>query len=118
MDEMRASIERWQVANYSSVKIFAFWKVSAKLYNYRVHVFKGVPLPRMKWNPSFNDDWWPTIRVSKAPLSKKWVLKCTTWGFPFLKRFPSHGWNETRRLAMFGGEIYECETFDFLKSEC
>ena len=28
-----------------SVKSFTFWKVSVKLYNFRVTVYKGVPLP-------------------------------------------------------------------------
>ena len=117
MNEMEPNFKRWLVAKYTTVISFAFWKVSVKLYNLRVPVFKGVPLPWMKWYTSFNDDRWPTIRVSKSSLSEKWVLNYTTSGFPFLKGFPSHEWNETRRLAMIGGQLYECEKFRFLKSE-
>ena len=58
MNEMTAIFKRWLLANYTSVKRFTFWKVSAKMCNFRVPVYKGVPLPWMKWHPSFNDDCW------------------------------------------------------------
>ena len=54
----------------------------------------------------------------KVPLSEQGVLNYKTLEFPFLKGFLSHEWNDTRRLAMIGGEIYECENFSILKSEC
>ena len=72
-----------------------------KQSNFRVPVYKGVSLPWMKWNSSFNDDRWPTMRVSKPLLSEKWVLNDTTSGF--------------HPLTITGGQLYECEKFRFLK---
>ena len=95
INEMKPILKRWLLANYTSVNGFAFWKVSAKICNFRVPVSKGVPLPWMKWYPSFNDDCWPTIQVWKDSLSEKLVLKYATLGFPFIRGFPSHEWNET-----------------------
>ena len=43
MNEMTPFHERWQLANYTSVKRFAFWKISAKICNFRVPVYKGSP---------------------------------------------------------------------------
>ena len=60
MNEMKPILKRWLLANYTTVKIFVFWKVSAKMFNFSVPVYKGVPFPWMKWNPSFNDDRLPT----------------------------------------------------------
>ena len=129
----------WRLLNkYTSVKFFTFRKMSLKLYSFRVPVykgvplpwrklhpsyfrvpvFKGVPLPWMKWNPAFNDYWWPTIRVWKVSLSEKWVLNYTTSGFPFLMGFPSPEFDDTHPLTITGGQLYECENFRFLKSEC
>ena len=56
MHERKPFLKRWQLANYARVKRFTFWKVSAKIYNFRVPVYKGVPLTWMKWHPSFDDD--------------------------------------------------------------
>ena len=93
------------MANYTRVKIFAFWKVSVKLYHFRVPVFKGVPLPWMKWNPSLNDECWSTVVVWTVSLSEKWVLNYTTLGSPFIRGFPSHEWNETRPFTMTAGQV-------------
>ena len=95
MNERKHFIKRWQLANYTGVKRFSFWNVSAKICNFRVPIYKGVPLPWMKWNPSFNDDCWPTILLWKVSLSEKWVLNYTTLRFSFIKSFLSHGWNDT-----------------------
>ena len=113
-------LSRWLVANYTSVKSFAFWKVSVKVYNFRVLVYKEVPLPWIKWNLSFNDDCLPTILGWKVSFSKKWVLIYATLGFPFINRFPSHEWNDTHLwntthpLTMIAGQVYEWE-FSFSK---
>ena len=74
---------------------FHFLKTGC-LSNFRVPVYKGDPLPWLKWNPSFNDDCWQTVRVSKVSLSEKWMLNYTTSGFPFIKGFRSHEWYDTR----------------------
>ena len=83
--------------------------MNGKLYNLRVSVYKGVPLPWMKWNPSFNDDWWPNIRGWKVSLSEKWMLNYTTLGFPFIRGFPSHERNETLLSTMTASQVYPCE---------
>ena len=90
MNERKHFIKRWQLANYTGVKRFSFWKASAKTCNFRVPVYKEVPLPWMKWNPSLNDDCWPTKLVWKDSLSEKLVLKYATLGFPFIRGFPSN----------------------------
>ena len=36
-------------------------------------------------------------------------------GFPFIRGFPSHEWNETRALAMTAGQVYDSEKFHFHK---
>ena len=163
MNESKRLLKRWQLANYSVVKrftfwnvsakicnfrvpvnkgvpltwmkwhpslkdecypsvrmckSFTFWKVSAKVYNFRVPVFKGVPLPWEKWHPSFDDDSWPSVRLWKYSLSEKCVLKYATLGFPFIRGFPSHEWNDTHPLTMAACQVYASEKFRFLKSEC
>ena len=55
MREMTPILWWWQLAKYTPVKSFTFRKVSAKICNFRVPVNKGVPLPWMKWHPSFNE---------------------------------------------------------------
>ena len=65
----------------------------------------------------FNDDWWPTVRGWNNSLSEKWMLKYTTSGFPFLRGFPSHEWNDIRVLTMIGGQLYEGEKIRFPKNE-
>ena len=109
------------MSGYRSLKSFKFWKLHLKVCNFRVPVYKEVPLSWIKWNtsfsddgwrnirvwnvwlsekwvlrwhPAFNDDKWPTIRVSKFSLSEKGVLNYTTWGFPFLRGFPPHPMNK------------------------
>ena len=78
MNEMTPILWRWLLANYTSGKSFTFWKVSAKVSNFKVPVHKGIVLQWMKWNPSLNDDCWPTIIVWKYSLSEKLVLKYAT----------------------------------------
>ena len=92
--------------HYTTVKIFVFWKVCANLYNLRVPVYKGFTLPWKKWNPSLNDDCWPTILVWKDSLSEKWVLKYATLGFSFIRGLPSHEWNDTLPLTTTAGQLY------------
>ena len=118
MNKMKLIRKRWLLAKYTPVKSFAFGKLSVKLYNFRVPVYKGVPLLWMKWNPCFNDDCWPTVLVWKVSLSEKWVLNYTTFGFPFIRGFPSHEWNETYPLTMIAGQLNDCEKLHFLKSLC
>ena len=66
----------------------------------------------------FNDDCSPSIVVWTVSNFEKWALICTTLGFPFIKNFPSQEWNDTHPLKMTAGQVYECEKFHFLKSEC
>ena len=75
---------------------FTFRKVSAKICNFRVPIYKGVPIPWMKWNPSLNDDCWPTIRVKRFTF---WKVSVKIWNFrvpvykgvplPWMERNPS-----------------------------
>ena len=116
MNEMTPNLYRWRLAKCTSVKRFTFWKVSAKICNFRVPIYKGVPLPWMKWNQSLNDDCWPTILVWKDSLSEKLVLKYATLGFPFIKGFPSHERNDTHPLMMTASQVYAREKFHFQKS--
>ena len=48
---------------------------------------------------------------------KKWMVYYTTLGFPFIRGFPSHEWNDTRLLTMIAGQLYEGEKLRFLKNE-
>ena len=65
-------------------------------------------VPWEKWNPSFNHDSWPSVRLWKDSLSEKWVLNYATLGFPFIRGFPSHEWNDTHPLTMTASQVYEC----------
>ena len=107
MNEMEPILKRWLLANYTSVKRFAFRKVSAKICNLRVPVYKGVPLTWMKWNPSLIDDCLSSVLEWKVSLSEKCVLKYATSGFPFIRGFPSHEWNDTHPLTMTASQVYE-----------
>ena len=107
-NEMTPILYRWRLAKCTSVKRFTFRKVSAKRCNFRVPIYKGVPLPWIKWNPSLNDDCWPTIQVWKDSLSEKWVLKYVTLGLLFTRRFPSYEWNYTHPLTMTASQVYAC----------
>ena len=117
MREMKHILEWWQLAKCTPVNSFTFRKVSAKICNFRVPVYKGVPLPWMKWHPSFNDGGLPSVRLWKVSLAEKWVLKYATLGFLFIRGFPSHEWNETHPLTMTGCQLHYCENLRFLKSE-
>ena len=110
------SLKRWLQTKYTCLKSFTFWKASVNVYNFRVPVYKGVPLPWMKRNASFNDECWSSILVWRASLSEKWALNYTTLGFPFIRGFPSHGWNETHPLTMTADQVYEFEKFQSLIS--
>ena len=118
MNEMEPIFERCVLANYTSLKSFTSWKVSANICNFRVPVYKEVPLTWMIWNPSFTDECWLSILVWKVTLSEKWGLNYTTLGFPFIKGLPSHEWNDTHLLTMIAGQEYDCEKFLFVKSGC
>ena len=115
MNEMIPILSWWLVANYTSVKSFAFRKMSAEVYNFSGPVHKGVPSPWMKWNPAFNNDSCPTILLWKVSLSEKWVLNYTTLGFLFIKGLHSHEWNDIFSLTITGRQVYEREKFHFLK---
>ena len=102
MNEMKPILSRWLLPNYMTVKSFTSWE-SVKLFKFRVPVYKGVSFPRIKRNRSFNDDW--SQLPWKDSVSEKWVLNNTTLGFPFIKGFPSHEWNETHPLTMATGLV-------------
>ena len=40
--------------------------------------------------------------------SEKLVLKYATLGFPFIRGFPLHEWNDTIPLTMTASQVYEC----------
>ena len=117
MNEMKPILYRWQLAKYTTVTSFTFWKVSVKLYNFRVPVYKGVALPwmkwyySMKWYSTFNNNCWASLRVWKFLLSEKWVLNYTTLALPFIRGFPSHEWNDSHPLTMTAGQVYQSENF-------
>ena len=71
VNEMKPNVKR-----YTTVKRFTFWKVDVKLYNCRVFVDKGVRLPWEKCNPSFDDQWWPSIRLWKV-----WKVSVNLYNF-------------------------------------
>ena len=48
MNEMKPILERCVLANYTSLKSFTSWKLSANLCKFRVPVYKG--LPSHEWN--------------------------------------------------------------------
>ena len=106
MDEVKIIILRWVQTQYRCLKSFTFLKVHLKLYNFRVPVYKGVPLLWMKWNPSFNDECRPSVLVWTVSLSDKCMLNNATLESPFIRGFPSHGWNETHPLTMTAGQLY------------
>ena len=84
MDEVTLVICRWVQVIYTSLNSLTFRKVHLKQYNFRVPVYKGVPLPWMKWNSSFNDDCWPAIVVSKVPTFEKYIpLPWIKWNSSF-----------------------------------
>ena len=60
MNEMTPIVERWLLATYTRVKSYTFRKVSTKLYNFRVPVYKGVS-PH-EWN-----DTHPLAMISAQP---------------------------------------------------
>ena len=45
MNEMKSIISRWLLSKYSTVELFAFWKVGLQAYNFVVPVYKGVIPP-------------------------------------------------------------------------
>ena len=59
-----------------------------KLYNFRVPVYKRLPLPWMKWNSSFNDECCPAIVVWRVSNSEKCILNNATLGCPFIRGIP------------------------------
>ena len=94
MNEMEPILNRWLLANYTTVKSFTFRKVSAKICNFRVPVNKGVP-------PHMNE---------MIPILKRQLVKCTTvksltfrkdsanlynLRVAVYKGFSSHEWKET-----------------------
>ena len=49
MNEMKPIRERWVLVNCTSLNNFTFWKVSVKLHNFWVPIYKGV-FPSQEWN--------------------------------------------------------------------
>ena len=116
---------------------FRFQKSACLIYNFGVPVFKGVPLPWMKWYTSFNDDWWPSVRGWKISLSQtvpcknnrhfqglvtfsKIVFQYKYWSKYSYKSFSGVGyalpwmiWYTS--LTMIGGQLYEGEKIRFHK---
>ena len=60
IDEMK-TILRKLLSNYTTVKIYTYWKVSLKPYNFKVPINKGVILPWMKWKPFSHENCFRTI---------------------------------------------------------
>ena len=108
MNEKKPILWQKLQSNYTILKTFTISKVSFKLYNFRVSVYKGVPFSWMKWYPSFKDDNWPRILLWKVSLTENLVLNYTTLEFPFIKGLPSHEWNDTQPLMMTTSQGYEC----------
>ena len=80
MNEVIPILWRWVLANFTMVKSFTIRIVSVKLYNFRVPVYKGVPLPWMKWNVSLNYNCRQSIQVGKDLLSPKlYILLLRGW---------------------------------------
>ena len=59
------------LVNCTSLNSFTVWKVSLKPYNFRIPVYKGVILPRMKYKPSFHDNCCQAIVQWKLSLYEK-----------------------------------------------
>ena len=106
MNERKPFLNRWQVANYTSVKRFTFWKVSGKIYTFRVPGYKGVPLTWMKWNPSFNVDSCSSVRLWKVEHFENVVLIYAGLGFLFIRRFPSHEWKGSLPQTLTASQQY------------
>ena len=111
MNEMTLILYRWRLAKCTIVKRFTFRKVSAKRCNFRVPIYKGVPLTLMKWHPSLTMTAGQVYECVKDSLSEKWVLNYANLGFPFIRGFPSHEWNDTQPLTMAACQVYACEKF-------
>ena len=88
MNEMTPILYRWRLGKCTSVKRFTFWNASAKVYNFRVPVYKGVPLTLMKWYPSLNDDTYPSILLSKSFTFRKVSAKVCSFRVPVYKGVP------------------------------
>ena len=95
MNEMKPVVERWVLVNCTSLNSFTFWKVSVKLHKFRVPGYKGFRLPWVKWNPSLNDDFWPTIVVGKTSLSENNLFKLRNFRVSLYMGVPYHEWNDT-----------------------
>ena len=65
MDKVKLVICRIAQVIYTSLNSFTFRRVHLKQYNFRVPVYRGVPLP--------------------------WMINKATLGCPFIRGFPSHG---------------------------
>ena len=105
MNEMKPFFKRWLLAKCAPVKSFAFRKVSAEVYNFSGPVYKGVPLPWMKWNPSLTMTASQVYPCAKDSLAEKLVLTYDTLGSPFIRGFPSHEWNDTHPLTMTARQL-------------
>ena len=107
MNEMKPIFKRWLLPNYTSVKRFAFWKVSVK-------ITLGFPFIRGFSSHEWNDTHPLMMTASqvyecaKVSVSEKLVLKYATLGFSFIKGFPSQERNKTHPLMMTGSQVYEC----------
>ena len=73
-------------------------------------------LPWMEWNPSF-DDKYESVRLKIFTFCKV-SAKVYNFRVPVYKGVPSHERNETHPLTMASCQVYACEKFHLLKSEC
>ena len=88
MNEMTPILYRWRLAKCTSVKRFTFRKVSAKICNFRVPIYKGVPFPWMKWYPSLDDDCYPTVRLCNSFTFTKVSAKICNFRVPVYNGVP------------------------------
>ena len=61
--------------------------------------------------------WLQTMYTSVKSFAFRNVLNYTTSGFPLIRGFPSHGWNDTHHFMVIAEQVYKCEVFHCLKYE-
>ena len=70
-----------------------------KNFNIRVTVYKGVIPPWMKWNSSFNDNYFRNFLLVTNSHSEKWLSKGQTRGSRLLRGHPHM--NETNTILLW-----------------
>ena len=92
MDELIPILYQWLVVKYTSVKSFAFWKVSVEQWNFSLPVYKRVSLSWMKWKPSFYNVHYWSITTVLTLSTWKMCFKTDKFSVPVNQGFPSHEW--------------------------